>query len=46
MKRGPWIWSPAQDLAAFGGSAAVALAAVMVGHLTGASSRPFQSDVR
>lgn len=37
LRAGPWIWGRGTDLAAFGGSAALALAVVAIGHATGAS---------
>jgi hypothetical protein len=37
---GPWLWSKPIDLAVFGGSAALALALVAIGHATGLSDRP------
>jgi hypothetical protein len=38
LSLGPWLWSKPVDLAVFGGSALLALALVLVGHLTGFSS--------
>jgi len=35
LSLGPWLWSKPVDLAVFGGSALIALALVLVGHLTG-----------
>jgi hypothetical protein len=37
---GPWLWSPTVDLALFGGSAAVALGVVALGHALGLSPGP------
>jgi hypothetical protein len=38
---GPWLWGARSDLALFGGSAALALALVVVGRVTGISHEPF-----
>jgi hypothetical protein len=40
VRVGPFIWSKDTDFAVFGGSAAVAVCIVMVGHLTGLSNAP------
>jgi len=38
LRLGPWIWDARTDLAAFGGSAALALCVVGIGHATGLSA--------
>ncbi len=37
LRAGPWIWGARTDLLAFGGSCAIALAFVVLGHATGLS---------
>lgn len=40
LDAGPWLWGARVDLTAFGGSAALALGLVALGHATGLSDRP------